>query len=70
MPRFRANKDLTVEQDGKEPLQYVAGKECLNPPPGWPTQWLIDDGWVSPMAPLPKKTPKSSPAAGTSEENA
>lgn len=70
MPRFRANKDLTVEQDGKEPLRYPAGEECLNPPAGWPSQSLIDHGWVSLMAPLPKKTTKSSPAAGASEENA
>jgi hypothetical protein len=68
--RYRANRDLTVEQDGKEPLSYPAGEECRNAPAGWPQQWLIDEGWVSPIAPAAKKTTKSSPAAGASEENA
>ena len=68
--RYRANTDLTVERDGKDPLHFKAGAECRNAPAGWPPQWLIDQGLVSPMADPAKKTTKSGPAAGASEENA
>ena len=65
--KFVANADLTVHRDGKEPLFFVAGEECKGTPAGWPPQWLIDAGSVSP-APAPKSKPVR--ASGDSEENA
>lgn len=68
MPKFKANVDLTVHRDGEEPLLFTAGDECKGTPAGWPAQWLIDAGSVSPMS-----APKSKPgpvASGDSEENA
>ena len=69
--RYVANVDLTVDRAGKEPLKYAAGAECRDAPVGWPPQWVVDRGLVSPMAEPVKNTNKPSPAAsGASEENA
>lgn len=68
MPKFKANSDLTVHRDGKDPLLFVAGQECKGVPADWPPQWLIDAGSVSPI-PAPKSKP-GPVATGDSEENA
>jgi len=68
--RWVANEDLTVDRDGQESLHFTAGDECTAARADFPPQWLIDQGSVSPMPAPAKKSTKSSPAAGASEETA
>jgi hypothetical protein len=62
--RFIANRPLTVERDGAEPLEFAAGDECKNTPSGWPPAWVIDEGWVSEVS----AAPSAATAAGQDQE--
>jgi len=68
--RYRANKKISVRHpDGRE-VDYQPGDECVDVPAGFPPQADVDQGLVSPIPRPGKKSTKSSPAAGASEENA